>query len=81
MSERSQRTAAGMRQKMLQRYGNTFHHKHDKNHLYYRQHCRSHPIEFNLFDAHLEQLIHHPTGEIGELRLKKFINKSKMGVH
>ena len=45
MSERLQHTSASMREKMLLRYGDVLHHKHDKNHIHYRQHCRSHPVE------------------------------------
>lgn len=45
MSEKQQHTAASMREKMLNRYGDGFHHKHNKNHSLYRLHCRSHPIQ------------------------------------
>lgn len=43
MSEKCQRTAANMRETMLHRYDDGLQHKHDKCHLPYRQHCRSHP--------------------------------------
>lgn len=45
MSERLQRTAASMRETMLNHYDDTLHHKHDKYHLQYRQHWPSHPAK------------------------------------
>lgn len=45
MSEKQQHTAASMREKMLNRYGNDLHHKHDKNHQAYRKHFRTHPVQ------------------------------------
>jgi len=44
MSERKQHTSACMRKNMGRRYGDAFHHKHDKRHLEYRLHWRSHPV-------------------------------------
>lgn len=46
MSEKQQHTAASMRDKMIRRYGDGHHHKHDKLHIPYRLHCRSHPAHF-----------------------------------
>lgn len=43
MSEKLQNTAASMRARMVKRYGDGHHHKHDKLHMPYRLHCRSHP--------------------------------------
>jgi len=45
MSEKQQRTAASMREKMINRYGDGLHHKHDKLHIPYRHHCKSHPVQ------------------------------------
>ena len=45
MSEKQQGTVNSMRERMLVRYGDGLHHKHDKNHNPYRQHCRSHPVK------------------------------------
>ena len=45
MSERIQHTSALMRKKMANRYGNTFTPKHNKCHLDYRQHWKSHPCQ------------------------------------
>ena len=42
MSEKTQRTAATMRNHMHQRYDDGLHHKHDKCHLPYRLHWPSH---------------------------------------
>lgn len=43
MSEKQQRNAAHMREKMNNRYGDGLHHKHDKCHLSYRHHYKTHP--------------------------------------
>jgi len=45
MSEKQQHTTAHMRDQMMNRYGDGLHHKHDKDHNAYRQHCRSHPCQ------------------------------------
>jgi hypothetical protein len=45
MSERIQRTSKSMSESMLNRYPDGLHHKHDKNHKQYRQHCRTHPCQ------------------------------------
>ncbi|MBI2786627.1 MAG: hypothetical protein HYX60_10175, partial [Legionella longbeachae] len=47
MPDKIQRTAASLQQKMLSRYNDGLHHKHNKHHLEYRQHCRSHPSNHN----------------------------------
>ena len=44
MSERKQHTSACMHENMGHRYGDEFHHKHDKRHLKFRLHWRSHPV-------------------------------------
>ncbi|WP_419419714.1 hypothetical protein ACNVED_14635 [Legionella sp. D16C41] len=44
MSEKQQGTAYSMREKMLNRYGDSIHHKHNKNHLPYRKHSRTYPV-------------------------------------
>ena len=44
MSEKQQGTAYSMREKMLNRYGDSIYHKHNKNHHPYRKHSRSHPV-------------------------------------
>lgn len=68
MAEKQQRTAASMREKMLSRYGAEFHHKHDKNHIPYRQHCRSHP---NQLSNNLDEELNASTGLLRALKLKK----------
>jgi hypothetical protein len=45
MSERIQHTSALLREKMAHRYDDAFHHKHNKYHLNYRQHWKSHPCK------------------------------------
>ena len=82
MSERLQRTTASMREKMLLRYGDEIHHKHDKNHTPYRQHCRSHPVQkrFNGWDADRE--VFCSTGQVHAMKLRKFVHRQgKTWIH
>jgi hypothetical protein len=71
MSERLQHTAASTREKMLQRYGDVFHHKHDKNHNLYRQHCRSHPAKTHYPGSNEEAESQASTGLVREFNLRK----------
>lgn len=70
MSEKAQHTAANMREKMLRRYGDTFHHKHNKLHSPYRQHCRTHPV-VNVKYQELEKEVNESTGSIRTSKLRK----------
>jgi|GEM_PF-1427890 len=82
MSERLQHTTASMRAKMLQRYGDVLHHKHDKNHTPYRQHCRSHPVQKHLNGQEGEQKVNSSTGHVREWNLRKFCTRvAKGNVH
>jgi hypothetical protein len=56
MSERIQQTNALLRKKMANRYGDAFHHKHNKYHLKYRQHWKSHPCQNMHNQEHLEAI-------------------------
>lgn len=47
MPDKIQHTAASLQQKMLARYSDGLHHKHNKHHLEYLQHCISHPCNTN----------------------------------
>ena len=77
MSEKLQRTAASMREKMLSRYGDELHHKHDKNHIPYRKHCKSHPVlSLNGQD---EQDINSSTGLLRALKLRKIRKRLDKG--
>lgn len=45
MSEKLQRTAQQLHERMINRYGDNIHlHKHNKYHLQYRKHYRTYPI-------------------------------------
>ncbi len=79
MSERLQHTAASTREKMLQRYGDVLHHKHDKNHNPYRQHCRSHPAKTHYPGTNEEADAQASTGLIREFKLRKFRNQPGKG--
>ena len=70
MSEKQQHTAASMREKMLERYGEGLHHKHNKNHISYRKHCRSHPVH-PLNNMHTEEDQNTSTGLLREFNLRK----------
>ncbi|CEK12222.1 hypothetical protein [Legionella hackeliae] len=79
MSEKQQRTAASMREKMLNRYGDGFHHKHNKNHHSYRKHYRSHPAQLN---GHLqgdEESENTSTGLIRAFKLRKMRKRLDKG--
>lgn len=78
MTEKQQRTAARTRVKMLHRYGDGLHHKHDKNHNPHRQHCRSHPVQtMNNFDS--ETSVNCSTGLLRQLKLRKIRKRLDKG--
>lgn len=70
MSEKQQHTACRTRETMLHRYDDGLHHKHDKSHLPYRQHCRSHPVVISTA-ATEEKQINDSTGLIRKRNLQK----------
>lgn len=78
MSEKLQHTAEHTRELMSHRYGDGLHHKHDKSHWPYRQHCRSHPIQLaSGVDLHLE--INASTGECRKNKLQKLRKRFDKG--
>lgn len=66
MSEKLQGTACAMREKMLHRYDDGLHHKHDKNHIHFRKHYKSHPV-LNLKNSDDTE----NNGSTGQLRIIK----------
>ncbi len=78
MSEKKQHTAASMRDKMLSRYGDGLHHKHDKLHLAYRKHFRTHPNQ-NLEFIDGEKELKESTGQIREYKLRKIRKRLDKG--
>ena len=78
MSEKQQHTAASMREKMLNRYGDHFHHKHNKFHHAYRLHCRSHPVHFNN-GYEQEEEINCSTGHLRAIKLRKIRKRLDKG--
>ncbi len=52
MSEKLQRNAANMRLQMSEHYDDGIHHKHNKNHLAYRQHWRTYPVQKDSHHLH-----------------------------
>jgi len=78
MSEKIQHTAASLREKMISRYGDGLPHKHNKNHLPYRQHYRSHPSnQHNGKDE--EHEFNGSTGLIREFKLRKMRKRLDKG--
>lgn len=69
MSEKLQHTTAHTREKMLNRYGQEVHHKHDKCHHLYRHHYKSHPCKANHISTEPE--INQSTGALREFKLRK----------
>jgi len=69
MSEKQQGTSASMREKMVSRYGENLRHKHDKNHLTYRMHFRTHPVK--LSNGSQEEHLNTPTGMLRANNLRK----------
>lgn len=78
MPDKIQHTAASLQQKMLVRYGNELHHKHNKHHLTYRKHCRSHPCNPN---NHIdeEENVNSSTGMLREFKLRKIRKRRGKG--
>lgn len=77
MSERQQHTACRTRETMLHRYDDGLHHKHDKSHLPYRQHCRTRPVLINGLSTDKE--INGSTGIIRERNLQKIRKRFDKG--
>lgn len=77
MPDKIQHTAASLQQKMLARYSDGLHHKHNKHHLEYRQHCRSHPSnQNNNID---EEELNGSTGLLREFKLRKMRKRPDKG--
>lgn len=77
MSEKQQGTVNSMRERMLVRYGDGLHHKHDKNHNPYRQHCRSRPVK-NMDNAQNNEF-EGSTGLIGIIKSRKIRKRLDKG--
>jgi len=78
MSDKIQHTAASLREKMLNRYSDGLEHKHNKNHLSYRQHCKSHPSNQN-DDKDEETGLNGSTGLLREFKLRKMRKRLDKG--
>lgn len=78
MSEKQQHTGEHTRELMHHRYDDGLHHKHDKCHLPYRQHCRSHPSQqTDALDRDLE--MNASTGECRKRNLQKLRKRFDKG--
>jgi hypothetical protein len=78
MSEKMQHTAASLREKMLNRYGDISDHKHNKSHHTYRFHCRSHPCPNNI-NREDELGLNESTGLVREFKLRKMRKRLDKG--
>lgn len=78
MSEKMQRTAASLRERMIHRYNDGLRHKHNKNHLLYRRHFKSHPCEFKS-EIEQEPNFNGSTGLIREFKLRKMRKRLDKG--
>ena len=77
MSEKQQRTALSMREKMLSRYGDGLHHKHNKNHIPYRSHYRTHPAQ--QLNGLIDEDEHVSTGSLRAFKLRKIRKRLDKG--
>lgn len=77
MSEKIQHTAAGLRERMVHRYGDELVHKHNKNHLSYRQHYKSHPCTPKIDGE--DSNLNGSTGMIREFKLRKMRKRLDKG--
>ncbi|HHF7375386.1 hypothetical protein [Legionella bozemanae] len=80
MPDKIQHTAASLQQKMLARYSDGLHHKHNKHHLEYRQHCRSHPCnQSNGLSNEEEDGLNGSTGLLRQFKLRKMRKRPDKG--
>lgn len=79
MSEKKQGTAFSMHQKMLNRYGDSYHyHKHNKDHSLFRMHYRTHPIQIiNGFNP--TELENNSTGLLRAMKLRRMRKRPDSG--
>lgn len=78
MSEKTQHTAAHMRERMRLRYDDDHHHKHNKDHQQYRLHCRSHPVQ-HLQLQEQEKGVYESTGLQRSMKLRKIRKRLDKG--
>ena len=79
MTEKSQHTAAGLREKMIIRYGDELSHKHNKSHLPYRLHSKSHPIQIVNSTEEENLGVNCSTGLVREFKLRKMRKRLDKG--
>ncbi len=77
MPEKTQHTAASLHEKMLTRYNDGLSHKHNKHHLEYRKHFKSHPC--NLANGIEKEELNGSTGLLREFKLKKLRKRMNKG--
>lgn len=72
MSEKKQGTVYGMQLRMLSRYGDGLHHKHDKNHLHYRKGYKPDSIHLvNGLDEMTEESTNRSADVLRESKIRK----------
>jgi hypothetical protein len=70
MSEKKQGTAYDMRLRMQNRYDDGLEHKHNKNHIPFRRHFKTHPVQL-MDNPKPEDGSDTSTGLIREIKLKR----------
>ena len=79
MPDKQQHTALSVHERMLHRYDDGLHHKHDKSHvLIYRKHCRSHPA-LKPNGLLQEKDVNESTGIVRERNLQKIRKRFDKG--
>lgn len=80
MSEKTQKTAESVREKMLNKYGDDLYHKHNKNHKPYRKHFRTHPCQTQpVNEKEKEGTLSSPTGLLRKFKLRKIRTRLAKG--
>lgn len=78
MSEKKQGTAFNMHQRMFNRYGDVYYHKHNKDHSQFRMHYRTHPVEIpDFFSSDTET--HYSTGLLRAMKLRRMRKRANKG--
>jgi hypothetical protein len=78
MSDKIQHTASGLQERMMHRYSDGLEHKHNKDHMEFRHHSKSHPckIKQNILE---EPITNGSTGLLREFKLRKMRKRLDKG--
>lgn len=78
MSEKKQHNSYSTQVKMQNYYGDEHHHKHDKSHLTFRKHFKTHPVQIQPAGLNHQDGINprHATGHVRDNNIKKIRMKT-----